>query len=447
MSARITTAINSQSNAGTLWIDAVDAGGSVNLTNWRYNDLGNTTTTDDFTPLGAWAFSNMTGGVNGWKLTVTGSPFSSADHAKWVLIADSTNPRNNGIYEVDKFFDANNLQLDFRASQDSGEGFTTASGLTWHIWAGDYQVPTGVNGPGGVPQEEWWRAVSPHSTGWALEFSWAGDTLSPRYGIRLAVDGNWSGDKIMGTGGRVAWGGADVWMLDTSQGCELNLSVFIDTDGDWLYFIGTRQLNNDYDSNIQSGFGVSTLDPVEPEAVVEDELVGLFVTDNGIGNSGQDWMRTRTNTGQFSTGKFWDERTQSIISSCFIAQGPTWSNSDYGWSGYYYQVGWLAERGLEANARLVADLSWQVGKTQRYEGMLVMKDRNNVEPTGMYEWLGWMKGIQAIRDIGNYYDHSDVNNVRRMLPMSTDGVVKDWVVAFDGVMLPWPDVTPQNQRY
>jgi hypothetical protein len=449
MSARITAAINGQGDLDNLWINAVDAGGSVNLTNWRYNDLGNTTTTDDFTPLGAWAFSNMTGGVNGWKLTVTGSPFSSADEHKWVLIADSTNPRNNGIYEVDKVFDANNIQLDFRGNQEAGDGFTTASGLTWHIWASDYQVPTGVNGPGGVPYEEWWRAASPHSTGWAFEFSWSGDTLSPRYGVRVAVDGNWSGSKILGTGGRVAWGGADVWMLDVSVGCELNLSVFVDTDGDWLYFVGTRWLQNSAVS-VQSCFGVSTLDPIEPEAVAGDELVGLFCTDSGIGNQGQDYGSLRTNTGQFSTGKFWDERSQAVISNCFIAE-ISWRNSNEGWSGrdpMTSPIGWLAPSGLEPNARLVSDLTWQIGKTQRYEGLLVLKDRNNVEPIGQYEWLGWMKGMQTIRNAADYNDSSPPGlEVRRMLPMSTDGVTKDWIVIWDGMILPWPNVTPQNQNH
>jgi hypothetical protein len=441
MSARITAAINGQAALDNLWIDAVDAVGSVNLTNWRYDDLGNTTTTDSFTPLGTWAFSNMTGGVNGWKFTVTGSPFTVADVGKFVLIADSTNPRNNGVYQVDKYFDANNLQLNFQADWFAGESFTAASGLTWHIWDGDYDMPTGLY----PTNQDYWRAVSPHSTGWAMQFSWGPDG-SGRWQLRVVPDGNWGGNKHLGQGGRIDTTVADVWMPGGAAS-HFNMTVFVDTDGAWLYFIGTRFISTNNES-VQMGFGISVIDPIEPEALSAVERVGLFCTDAGIGNQGQDYWSIATGYG-LSNGQFWDERSQSVLTNCYIAE-MTQKNSDEGWSGRTAVVqptAWLAARGLEANARLAGDLTWQVGKTQRYEGLLVMKDRNNMASLGQYEWLGWMKGMQAIRDVAGYTGVVPApDEARRMLAMSSDGVTKDWMVVCDGMMLPWPDVTAQNQN-
>lgn len=443
MSARITTAINAVAATRALWIDAADASGSVNLTNWRYDDQGNTTTTDDFTPLGTWNFSNMTSGVNGWKFTdATGTPFTQfQDEGKLLLIVDSTNPRNNGCYTINRVFDSNNIELSFQADKDAGEGFTTASGLTWYMWDKNYQVPTSstVGGQGGA--NEYWRAASPHASGWSMEVG----HNSIEFWIGVAADGNHGGSRLLGYSPDPSNSKINPTYTRSGGGTQNRglMNAMVDTNGDYFYaWELIRYGPNQCEIN---GWGVATIDPIEP-GLEDYEQVALLGSDN-IGNASQLQFHRNFSGSALGFARFWDNRNNRQVSAYWADM--SYYNSDLAFGGYTLNQIDAGRWGRGPNDRLGAAIGeiWDLGKTDRYDGVLIVKDPDNAFPAGGYEYIGWLKGMQISRQMSNF-DRAAPDHNRpwlKHIQLSSDGVTKDFILVFDGMVFPWPNTSPEGE--
>jgi hypothetical protein len=215
MRDRIIAAIN---GIATLEIEATNGGAAtVDLEHYRYGTRGNTTSSETVADV-SFVLTNMTGGLDGWVLTdsVYGA-FTTGNVGATVCVVDPTSAVNNGVYRVRRFISSTKIELDFAADLDNGEAFVAASGLTWYIWGTAYDIPA-TNG-------DLCRLASPHSSGWAIEFSrinWGGQESDS--GVRIATDGNWGGSRILGT--------KHLATQYATSHIKVTLCVEVDLDGD-----------------------------------------------------------------------------------------------------------------------------------------------------------------------------------------------------------------------
>lgn len=423
MRDRIIAAINDVISS-PLEMEAVDGGAAtVNLTNYRYGTRGNTSQSETVANVG-FVLTNMTTGLDGWVLTdsVYGS-FSQAMVGRVVCVVDPANEVNNGVYRVIRLVSANAVELDFRGDPNNGEAFTAVSGLTWYMWADDYQLPQTSGDLG--------RLDSPHSSGWAIEFRKYGSMVAnAEVEIFVAVDGNWGGSRIIG--------GKEIGFSTSNIRDGGYLCMEVDTDGDYLNMWSTVVSGETtIEIDLPSGIIICDIDPIEPDRA-DYERIALFGPTN---NNPLVARFTRLmHTDYLGGGQLWNELTQT--NDIVYLVEPSYRQSLDGFTGEQTTpASWK-----EVNSRLAARtatklLPWDVGKQEVFGGSLIIQDKNNVSPNGSYEFVGWAKGhltSHRLEYTGGPQQGSTYNPFRVNIQCSKDGSVKNRIHPFGGFVFGWP---------
>jgi hypothetical protein len=422
MRDRIIAAIN---GIATLEIEATNGGAAtVDLEHYRYGTRGNTTSSETVADV-SFVLTNMTGGLDGWVLTdsVYGA-FTTGNVGATVCVVDPTSAVNNGVYRVRRFISSTKIELDFAADLDNGEAFVAASGLTWYIWGTAYDIPA-TNG-------DLCRLASPHSSGWAIEFSrinWGGQESDS--GVRIATDGNWGGSRILGT--------KHLATQYATSHIKVTLCVEVDLDGDYLNMWYTWNSGAPGTGNIESilaGVLVSTLETIEPDRATY-EKTALFGMSTYL-------VVDRTQFARFNDSYFdrvlgcgfiIDEASGVPVQRyCFLVD-PSYLGSTDGF------VSWTNR---EANSRLASRtasqlLPWDVPKNDVWEGSLVIQDFNDESNVGSYEFIGWAKGHQVSRRLDYIPNESTYTTRRNNIQCSQDGGDRNRIYTAAGFIFTWPD--------
>jgi hypothetical protein len=417
MRDRIITAVNS---VEALFIEASSGGtATVNLEHYRYTEQGNTTSSDDFTPLGNWSIGNMTGGVDGWVFEETGStPFAiGTNEGDIIVIVDPTNPENNGAFVISKVISTSKVQLDFRGNPSAGDSFTAATGLTWFMFGTDYQNPS-TNG-------DYFRLDAP--SGWSIQFTRQVASSILRFDVTVATDGDWSGSNILGT--------SNPALLFFSQSVAWSFNVYFDDVNDTLFIFETGQpISNTYNF-YNSGMIAARVDPFEDEVRDSHENVVLFGT-YFLSFGFPDYIgRQYTGSKLFGLGRGRVIVDGTEVDAVFVDL--TYSDANQSFTRDYE---W------ETNVRVAAASNpWEVvGKAEIQEGLIVLIDPDNSD--GLFEFLGTIKGVYLSRGLheisANVEGPTDGRPHWTFFTISQDST-NDKLYLYDGVVIDWPGVYSQ----
>jgi hypothetical protein len=119
-------------------------------------------------------------------LTASGTPWLASDDGKWIIIKDNTNPLNSGVYWAN-FVSTSTMTIDFRSG--ATEYPLLSSNVDWWLLAEGYDVPSTAG--------DYIRLAPPTTTKpWEIELN-VGGTSNSGFRVRLCVDGNWGGSKIL----------------------------------------------------------------------------------------------------------------------------------------------------------------------------------------------------------------------------------------------------------
>jgi len=150
------------------------------------------------------------------------SSFTVTDTGSYILIKDTTYPRNSGWYKM-TYVDSSNIDLDFRSG--ATEYPDASGGLSWWTLDKLSGFPAG-NG-------DYCRIRG--DTGWEIEFKnyyHVGQWQRTNIDIRVSMDGDWSGSgKIVGS-----------WRYGTGSTYETDISaeqvryMIVDTDASTIIF-------------------------------------------------------------------------------------------------------------------------------------------------------------------------------------------------------------------
>lgn len=414
MKDRIIAAVNLVRDARLLWIDATDGGtDTVTLTNFRYSDRGNGSLWSDTVSDGGFVITQPSGGLDGWVMTdSTASVFvQGTDEGKWCVVVDPTNPVNNGVYRVLRVLSADAVELDFQANKDNGEAFVaTGSTLSWYMFKNDYDMPSTAG--------NYFQLESP--AGWAVRFY----QNNYYWDIRVAVDGSWSNGREIGNS-RFDWYAS----LSNGRG-QVNLEV--DSSGKYINLWCTSPQSNYQPEGLvnQCATFIDTIDPIEPETEAW-ECVVIFGSVGTNPNGSAQLRRFASATNGIALGRAWDERNFVQYEVSMVDQ--SYSNSAEGHREPIYQA-WLTE----PNRRL-APRSYELGKTELWEGAWVLKDRYNTSWDGKYEWLGRMTGHLTSRSMERWTNRDNYANYPYVpdIQCSMSGV-KDKLHISAGFVVNWP---------
>jgi hypothetical protein len=355
MRDRLITAVNGVED---LFVTASDGGaGTVTLTHYYYTDRGNQTITKDFS-VGAWAVSGLSGGLDGWELTDSGTPFTvGSDEKKLICIVDSTNTENMGVYSIRRVISTSKVELDFRANKGMGEAFTASSGITWYMLAKDSNIPD-TNG-------DWFTLRSAHASNWAIKII----RYSGYIGLNVAVDGNWGGTKILGsTVGECAI------EHDANRNSEWNAYYSTDGEGLYIWSYDVIAASSDHRVEVRGAF-VAVVDVIEPE-VTDIEKVGLFAATQGGSSFFKRYYADITFRQGISDCKCWNDDLKSEIWGHIVESSPYNSTN----CKSQYQT-------PETNHRFAAE-GEVVGKADCRKQNLVVLDINN--RGGDTAHIGWI---------------------------------------------------------
>jgi hypothetical protein len=334
---------------------------------------------------------NITGTDKNFQDT-TAAAFVGGDTGKWLLLVDNTNPRNSGLYKV-TYVDASNVTLDFRSGAAEYPTQNLGANLSWWLLGDTYQVPT--------RRDSYWRLRTPHTTGWEIEVKWSDAGADQGFQVRLAVDANWGGTKILGP----AYMGVDdndaTWFY-----CAGN------TEGEFINFFFHNSTNNQW-----GGFIAADVDLFDADRTA-DEAVALMGNPN---SSTSIWPATSTyekvqDATNVANGWIWSDRPPNTVQTCSMVE-MSYLNSDLGFTQ------WTS---AQANARISA--------TQFIEGQPIIVDPNNVASLGEYEIVGSLKGVFGAHRGTDKTAHTDPND---------SGTLNRFHV-FDGLGVEWPNVTAQH---
>jgi hypothetical protein len=324
--------------------------------------------------------------------------FVSGDVGKFLIVKDNANPATGGIYKIIQFISTTQVMIDFRAGY--GEYPATASGLSWWICGGSYQVP--IVG-------EYVRLQSRHTTGWAIQITY-GDW--PYYGMwfMVAPAGNWSSNVIgvFSDPHRYSTG----WTVSGVDGPYPGRTTFWAegdyTDCEWLNFWRTP-IEDNIGSNPAQRYGhpqmlrIARLTPVDV-GHVDDELILL----QGPGLPGQaaTALGDRSYSYDFSRGLTYSRLAAGTVVGYLF---------DYSLGDYTY--GFARWQGRQVNWR-------RGGKIESFVGTPYVIDENNL--SGRYQIFGYVKGHWSIpiipsRDPGmtGIMNHQEPGRrIRSMVPMN-----------------------------
>lgn len=351
---------------------------------------------------------NGTGGSFGgadWIFTAPGGSFVQADAGKYLVVRDDTNPRNGGIYRIRRYISGTQVEIDFR-SDPYNEWPTASTGITWWVYALGYQAPA-VN--------DYVRLQSRHATGWALEYKAYPIATSHTYiiSIRVAIDGDWGGSKILPGGGLTTW-----IMMYRANG-DLGFSSWFvegDYDGEWLN-LWFRNMGDNEQWGC-SGVAIGRITPLEP-GHSNDDLLFLAGNTNGTYLGNQGFARYYSN--DYLRPRVWSTAINAPIDAW-------WMQPSLGWAAN----GITEWQIREPNAR-IGD------KFEMAQGTWMCADTGN--QSGVYHILGKAKGHYSTKDFLHAFDVSYATGHRHLT--LTKNTRKDLLMIQHGWVIAWPGVTPQ----
>ena len=400
---------------------------------WLYHIMDFSLQTESVSGGRSWVSTEKTGtngsfsGSSETLTDATAASFVADDVGKFLIVKDNTNPSTGGIYRIIQYISATQVVIDFRAGY--GEYPASASGLSWWICAGTYQIP--IAG-------EYARFQSRHTTGWAVELYYGG---WPYYSLRFRVapDGNWS-NQIIGT-----YSDPDRYSIGIS-------TSFLDTvtagrcthwaEGDYDNCEWINMWKQELEMVIgsitpQTAVGIrmwriARIDPITA-GYDDNELIVLngarmesIGTDQDVG----DRYYNGTNNG----GRTYSRLSAGEVDGFLF---------DYSLGSY-----------LNAFARWPArQVNWRRGgQREAFYGTPYIIDENNVN--SRYQILGYLKGHWTIPVIPNRdpnmtanMDHGTGRSiyVRRMVPMNMGGGHRNVLQITDGFLVPWCGLSIINQ--
>lgn len=337
-----------------------------------------------------------TGSFSGtdFVFSATGAPFASTDRDKWLVVQDSTNRRNAGVYRIKGYTDSGNIIIDFRSAPN--EYPTASTGLSWWILGSSFELPS--------TQGDYFRCQSPHSTGWAVQMTYInwyggmGGVCINR--ITVAVDGNWAGGKILSY---VDYGFAAYTNHDLFWGAE------VDEAGEYANLFCYSMASNGADTNYFSGAIISRVTPLD------------------IGHSDAELLALCGATDPYAAGgRFYRNYDANMLGHCRV-----WSDlnnaqinaymTEYTYAGHAAGfTGWTLQ---DPNQRLG-------GLNEVMSGTPIICDPDN--SANAYQFYGWLKGHWTAR--GSF-------PIKTL--MSTNGTLKDRYHIMDGIVIAWPNLSPQ----
>ena len=419
MRDRLITAIHLvRDNAGTLEVDAsIGASVSADITNHRYGTRGNVSSwTKDVVDAG-YIITQPTGGLDGWVLTDAGATFTNLAAGNFVCVVDATNAVNNGVFRIIQVISATQVELDFRADDNNGEAFTAASGLTWFGWGAGFEIP--------ATDGDWFRLNSPHATTWGIEMTRSAWSTTVEMDIRVAVDGDWTGSKML-SGKETGF--------DDSVGSTV-LCMEVDTGGEYLNYwansVPGTQAN--LAGNTANGFIVCDVTAIEPDRL-PIERIALFGPE-AVTFWQQTWMKrfnttiASTNTSDIGSGRVWDDGVQ-VQRRCYFV-GVSHNFSTDGFNGDY-----LKEANHRLANRTAGEPPWDVPRNEVFDGSLIIQDPDHTSTVFGFEFVGWAKGHLTARWLDKWSTNS---NNRYNVQCSQGGGSGNKIYVFDGFVFGWPD--------
>lgn len=409
MKERIIAAVNLIRDQRLLWIDATDGGtDTVTLTNFRYTTRGNGSLWSTDSAIG---ITQPSGGLDGWVLEdTTASAFVQADVGKWAVVVDPTNPVNNGVYRIVRYISADAVELDFQANKDNGEAFVaTGSTLSWYVFKHDYDMPTTAG--------NYFQLESP--AGWAVRIA----QYAYYWYVTVAVDGSWSNGRTIGTN-------KFTFNAEAANG-RGQVNVEADQAGTFLNMWSTGLISNYQPEGVvnQNAIFIDTVVPVEPDAEQWENVVLVGCPNTSVNGAQQ--LRRSSTTNTVGVGRAWDERNFTQYLVYMVDQ--SYSSNGEGHREPIYQT-WLTE----PNRRL-APRSYEIGKTELWEGTWLLKDPYNGAWDGKYEWLGYMSGHLNSRVMERYTNRDNYNTFPFVPDIQCNMAgVKDKLHISGGFVVNWP---------
>jgi len=322
---------------------------------------------------------NLTGADKNFRDSVIHS-FVVGDINKWILITGV----NAGLYKITAYIDTATITIDFRSGV--AEWPLVQTGASWYLLAENYQLPASGS---------WWRLCTPHADGWALEATYDFLGGSDRVSLRVALDSNWSGVKILGP---VYFGS----FISTNW-----VYVTADSTGEWIYFMMHNSVASKY-----CGAFVCKTTPITGSS----SIISLHGSISSPGND-QTFYRGQA-LNEFTPNKvghgYVYSETYGLQLATYISEitDTTFNNGLTQWAG------------RQQNARIT---KWDLS-----EGSVTFVI-NSVDLTvNGYGVLGILKG---------HYSASIAIAARTAI---NDSGTNDKFHFCDGFVFDWPNVTPQH---
>jgi hypothetical protein len=230
-----------------------------------------------------------------WILTADSTtPFLATDVGKLiVLVAPDSTVLTSGVYRIKDFVSTNEIKIDYRANPSSEfpPDNTAGTPITYKVFAYTFEAPS-TNG-------DYWRAESPHSTSWALQWNYQGTNEAYIY---VAVDGDWGGGKLLG--GNAGTANDLNFRISGAQDRSL-IDVIVEDSGEFL-LVSNHAYDDDSfnDYRAQQAFMVNKLTPMPDLSLADEECIALFGSRNT--NDSAFWRRDYSYVDYvMSSGRVW----------------------------------------------------------------------------------------------------------------------------------------------
>lgn len=353
-------------------------------------------------------------GGSDWNFTDSSAPFVSSDRDKFIVIKDNTNPKNAGVYRIRRFNSSTSVEIDFLTCTDEFPAAST--GLSWWIFAGDYQLPDDY-------QDDYCRLKSRHTTEWAIQLqSWQNSNWLT---AAVSVDGTWE------TSGRIL-GSTETLRprIEVGVGLGRDYVLFMegDYDGGWLTAWG-RKLTEGWTYNQGmpfAGWMIARLDNIVESGKTEYEKIVLTG-----GNLAIPAFESNYDTSSIGKCRYWFEETSEEKEAYMI------DASYFGYVACFVKNAPMFQDGQipEMNKRIGSPTK---GKLPLTKGTYVLADPNNTD--NLYHMLGRMKGHWRMNIFRP--DPASGSNAasRTMTPVDLNGT-RDLMIIADGFVINWNGYT------
>jgi len=327
----------------------------------------------------------------------TAASFVVGDVGKSVVIQDTVNPRNSGIYLIAAYISATKVTLNFQSAAAEYPTQNLGANLNWGFLStlltpirGDKDTPT----PFGYI-----RLRSPHANAWEIEIQYHTQGTDQRLTIRVAPDGNWSGSKILSS-----------VHIGSDDSKTLVGYCAADDGGEFINFF----FHNSSDS-VWGGFYAGNMQFTEPGRTGDETVV---LMGNQVA-TGFPWRTTSTygreysDTSKITTGTIWDEMWEKLMTVSMV------DLSSY-----------LTSNSL--NAWTSRQINQRTGNWDFVESQPVLLDVDNALTPDAFEILGVLPGFLLCSQQATDKTAYD------------DDATRDRFHVMDGHAIEWPGVTEQH---